>query len=259
MPSENAGTSVVPPVDRRSRKRAARTDHLLDLAADIVADQGVDGLTMTALAEAADYATASLYTYFPSRSALLAALQQRALRTLGAVASDRVAIWDADLRARPVASDLALLARLWAFSDLFLAAPEQHPREFLLQQQLLVSAGAETIDDAASVVPAAMAVLAVPRRLVAEAAVGGALAVGDTGVDAVHDLVDRPTVRTLAWIVSLNGALLTDRLSTGLPSTGASLGSEITGALLRGWGADQATTAAARTHAHGWRTLGAPR
>jgi AcrR family transcriptional regulator len=254
MASENVGPSTR--LDRRSRKRAARTDDLLDRAADLVAEHGVDGLTMTALAEAADYATASLYTYFPSRSALLAELQQRALRTLGAVASDRVTRWDADLASRSLPPEVGLLARLWAFSDLFLAAPEQYPREFLLQQQLLVSTGAESLDDAARVVPAAMAVLAVPRRLVAEASAGGALAPDDPEVDAVHDLVDRATVRTLAWIVSLNGALLTDRLRTGLPSTGSSLGSEITGALLRGWGADRSVATEARSLAHAWRTDG---
>ena len=85
MPSENVRTTEP---DRRTRKRVARRDALLDLAADLVEREGVDGVTMAALAEAADYAPASLYTYFPSRSALLAALQQRALATLAEVARD---------------------------------------------------------------------------------------------------------------------------------------------------------------------------
>ena len=72
MPSAVGG----PTTDRRSRKRLARRHHLLDLAADLVDAHGVAGLTMAALAEAADYAPASLYTYFPSRSALVAALQE---------------------------------------------------------------------------------------------------------------------------------------------------------------------------------------
>ncbi|MCB1261150.1 MAG: TetR family transcriptional regulator, partial [Acidimicrobiales bacterium] len=62
MPSE----IVDPSIDRRSRKRAARREHLLGLAAQIVERDGVEGLTMAALAEAADYAPASLYTYFSS-------------------------------------------------------------------------------------------------------------------------------------------------------------------------------------------------
>ena len=128
MPSENIRTSTPPaePGDRRTRKRRARRDALLEIAAELVERDGVAGVTMAALADAADYAPASLYTYFASRSALLAALQQRALEALADVAEEALGRWDADLSARDgVADDVAALARLWAFSDLFLAAPEQ--------------------------------------------------------------------------------------------------------------------------------------
>jgi AcrR family transcriptional regulator len=168
VPSENVATSPSP--DRRARKREARRDHLLDLALDLVDEHGVDGLTMAALAEAGDYATASLYTYFASRSALLAALQERALVVLGQVADDGTKRWDEALAADAGASpQVAALARLCAFSDLFLAAPTQHRREFRLQQQLLVTPGAEDAADATNVVPFALHVLGVPQRLLAEA------------------------------------------------------------------------------------------
>ena len=143
----------------------------MGLAAELVERDGVDGLTMAALAEAADYAPASLYTYFGSRSALLAALQRQALATLGDVAEQHARRWDDHLArtslsgATATPDDVAALARLWAFSDRFLAAPGEHPREFRLQQQLLVTPGAEETVDAASVVPAAMGVLDLPRRL----------------------------------------------------------------------------------------------
>ena len=52
--------------------------------------------------------------------------------------------------------------------------------------------------------------------------------------------------RTLAWVVALNGALLTDGLVTGLPTTGAALGTELTRTLLRGWGARSAPLREAR-------------
>jgi AcrR family transcriptional regulator len=245
VPSENVATPVP---DRRTRKHAARRDHLLDLAADLVERTGVDGLTMAALADAADYAQASLYTYFPSRSALLAALQQRALRTLAEVARDAVASWSGD---EP--DHLVALARLWAFSDLFLAAPEAHPREFRLQQELLVAGNAEETADAARVVPDAMAVLAVPCDLLAAAARAGALEAPDAATDPVGLPVDGHLLRTLAWVVALNGALLTDRLVTGLPTTGVTLGGLLTGDLLAGWGAAADQLAAARTLADRWR------
>ena len=48
--------------------------------------------------------------------------------------------------------EVAALARLCAFSDLFLSAPVQHRREFRLQQQLLVTPGLEDAADAGNVV-----------------------------------------------------------------------------------------------------------
>jgi AcrR family transcriptional regulator len=251
VPSENAIASVEP--DRRTRKRTARRDHLLDLAAELVDRSGIDGLTMAALAEAADYATASLYTYFPSRSALLAALQQRALGALHDVATAELARWDEQLgapsseRARRVTA----LTRLWAFSDLFLDAPRRHPREFRLQQQLLVTEGAEDTADAATVVPTAMVLLEVPRGLVADAEDCRALVPDDTAVDPVGTPVAGSLLRTLAWVLALNGALLADRLATGMPTTGVALGDDITGALLRGWGGVPAEVTAARRAADG--------
>ncbi len=241
-----------PPGDRRTRKRAARRDALLALAADLVEDLGPDGLTMAALAEAADYAPASLYTYFPSRSALLAALQQQALGVLGQVAADSLAEWDATIAARvaptrAVDDATAALARLLAFSRLFLSASEHHPREFRLQQRLLVTPGVADTADAASVVPAAMAVLDVPRRLLAAAVDSGALQAHETVADPLDEPIDGALLRTFAWVVALNGALLVDGLVTGLPTTGALLGEEITDALLRGWGAEPDVLAAART------------
>lgn len=250
MPSENVATSESG--DRRTRKREARRDHLLDLALDIVDEHGVDGLTMAALAEAGDYATASLYTYFASRSALLAALQERALVVLGGVAEAGAAAWDAALAAAPQPPEVAALARLCAFSDLFLAAPHQHRREFRLQQQLLVTPGAESAADAGLVVPVAMHVLGVPQRLLADAADAGALDAGEPTVDPLGASLDASFTRTLAWVVALNGALLTDGLVTGLPTTGTVLGTQLTDALLVGWGARPDHVAAARSASAPW-------
>lgn len=245
MPSENVDTS--PRSDRRSRKRAARRDALLALAADLVEQDGPDGLTMAALAEAADYAPASLYTYFPSRSALLAALQQQALSVLGQVAEDHLGAWDAALAEAGVDGGDAALARLLAFARLFLTAPEHHAREFHLQQQMLVTTGVADTADLVEVVPAAMAVLAVPRRLLAAAADAAALAPHHPVADPLDHPLEGALLRTFAWVVALNGALMVDGIVAGLPTTGALLGEEITDSLLRGWGADGAALARART------------
>lgn len=256
VPSENVDSSET--TDRRARKREARRHHLLDLALDLVDEHGVDGLTMAALAEAGDYAPASLYTYFSSRSALLAALQERALVVLGRVAEDGATAWDGALAADDDATpEVAALARLCAFSDLFLAAPTEHRREFRLQQQLLVTPGAEDVADAGKVLPVALHVLGVPQRLLAAAANVGALAPGEPVIDPLGSVIDASFARTLAWVVALNGALLTDGLVTGMPTTGAILGTQLTDALLAGWGADPEDLAAARTRSTRWQAAGA--
>lgn len=241
MPSEiDVATNQVP-LDRRTRKRLERRDHLLDVASDLVADGGVSGVTFAALAERSDYAPASLYTYFPSHSALLAALQQRALERLAAVAVHHVASWDDALHlddsAAFTGSPHDALARLWAFSELFCSAPERFPRDFSLQQEMLVHPSLETVDDARGVVPAAMRVLDVPRRLLADARVARAVDAADPPTNAIGEMVDLDLTRTLGWVVALNGALLTDALTTGLTVTGRQLGAEITATFLRGWGA----------------------
>ena len=250
MPSENVTTSE--PGDRRSRKREARRDHLLDLAADLVEAQGVSGVTMAALAEVADYAPASLYTYFPSRSALVAAVQERALVSLGGVAERHLAATERLVAASALDLHGRALARLAAFGDLFLAAPARHPREFRLQQELLVTRGVEEAADAGRLVPVAMHVLDAPRRLLVAAAEAGALTVGGPIADPLGEPVDTPFVRTLAWVVAMNGALLTDGLVTGLPTTGAILGAQLTDALLVGWGARTEQLAAARELTRSW-------
>lgn len=252
VPSEIVATS--PSTDRRTRKRDARRDHLLDLALELSERAGVTGVTMAALAEVADYAPASLYTYFASRSALLAALQQRALTTLGVVTDDALGAWDATLEARTGsdAPPVAALARLWVFSDLFLAAPHHHPREFRLQQQLLVTANTQEAADAATVVPAAMGVLDLPRRLLADATAQGALEPHRPTADPIDQPLDGDLLRTLAWVSALNGGLLLDALGTGVPTTGADLGAELTESLLLGWGAAPDHLTMARRRSLGW-------
>ncbi len=261
MPSENVETSnpsaepadLAAGGDRRTRKREARRDHLLDLAADLVERDGVDGVTMAALAEAADYAPASLYTYFASRSALLAALQERALVVLGGVGERHLAATAAAVAAdSDLPADVAALARLCAFSDLFLAAPVRHAREFRLQQQLLVTPGAEEAVDAGRLVPVAFHVLDAPRRHLVEAAEAGALHDGTVVADPLGAPLEPAVARTLAWVVALNGALLADGLVTGLPTTGAGLGDQLTDALLVGWGAAPDLLARARAVVAGW-------
>lgn len=172
---------------------------------------------------------------------------------LGDVGAVAAASWESAIAAGdPIDDRVAAIARLCAFSDLFLAAPVRHRREFRLQQELLVTPGLEDVEDAGALVPLAMHVLGLPQRLLAEAARVGALQAGGPVPNPIGGTVDPSLARTLAWVVALNGALMADGLTTGLPTTGAALGDQITDALLVGWGAAPADLLAARARSRAW-------
>lgn len=249
MPSE-----IVTTTDRRTRKRDERRDHLLDLAARLVDQRGLSGLTMAALAEEADYATASLYTYFESRGALVAVLQARALGVLREVGETNLAGWDGAL-GQPTGTRerrVAALARLWGFADLFLTAPQHHPHEFRLQQELLASPEDDGGPAGGIVIAAAMAVLDLPRNLLAEGVRAKALDAPPDAHNPAGDPVDGAMARTLTWIAAMNGVLLLDGLGAIVPLPSLALGRDLTGSVLRGWGADPSLLTTARTLADSW-------
>jgi AcrR family transcriptional regulator len=59
----------------RDRRRERNRRQILDSAFALVADGGLDALTINGLARAVDYTPGALYRYFPSRDALVVALQ----------------------------------------------------------------------------------------------------------------------------------------------------------------------------------------
>ena len=77
-PSTSRETSPAP----RVRRRAARTTQILELAMRQVETQGLDGLTLQAIARDLDYTVPALYRYFASKDALVAELQRRVVALL---------------------------------------------------------------------------------------------------------------------------------------------------------------------------------
>lgn len=56
------------PTGRRARNRIARHDQLMTASMEILAQEGVEGLTMMAVAERVGCAVGTIYTYFDSKS-----------------------------------------------------------------------------------------------------------------------------------------------------------------------------------------------
>src|SRR4051812_39333850 len=80
--------------DRRERSRDKRRAMLLAAAGRILDRDGLSGLTMQAVAEEADCAVGTIYGYFPSKAALMAALQQQAVDTLWSSYQAARQVWD---------------------------------------------------------------------------------------------------------------------------------------------------------------------
>lgn len=78
-----AGTSMA--LDRRARRRQQTIDEILDIAIQVMAEEGVAGLSLSEVARRMGIQPPSLYKYFPSKLALYDALFQRGARELLAV------------------------------------------------------------------------------------------------------------------------------------------------------------------------------
>src|SRR4051812_45711991 len=68
--------SAPSPLGRRERNRQARRSEYLRVAMGLVNGGGLEALTMQAMADELDAAVGTIYTYFPSKVALMAELQK---------------------------------------------------------------------------------------------------------------------------------------------------------------------------------------
>jgi AcrR family transcriptional regulator len=111
---------VLAPVatDRRHRRRQETIEEILDIAVQIMAEQGVAGLSVGEIARRMGIRPPSVYVYFPSKHALYDALFARGARLLLATMQEVLAAMEevtAALPARPAALEEILLPPAQAF------------------------------------------------------------------------------------------------------------------------------------------------
>jgi len=189
---------------RRARNRVARHDQLMAAASDIIDESGLDGLTMQAVADRVDCAVGTIYTYFASKAALVAALQGAAMQTVLATYHRAAEQWDDALDESGV-DDPAVesLVRVLAYGRLFLSGPQVNPREFeFLQMALTSPVNLVDADDVAGLTTHALTLLAEGMVLVEAAVAAGAISAPDPGRG------DDQLRRMVRWIGALEGALL---------------------------------------------------
>lgn len=208
---------------RRARTRARRLDEITTAALDIVREEGIEALTTHALAKRIDVAVGALYRYFPSKAALLATLERRALGQLGEHLQRSLDGADGAFRAKGAA-----LARVVLAGRAYAAFAKRHPTETGLIGQLL--ADPRTLvpgDEGAALASTTLALLDVVAALFTAAADDGALAPGAALERAV-----------LYWS-GLRGVLELAKLRAHAPGLDvAALADAMTRALLVGFGAE---------------------
>jgi AcrR family transcriptional regulator len=196
----------------RDRRRAARRAAITREARRLVFEVGVDAFTLRQLAEASGAALGAVYRYFPSKDALLAALQ---IEVLVELSVHLQAVWasaEATALGAGVEAGEARLTALWtivlAYVELDLAAPRSarliatlvgDPRRLIADSEaMLVMASATTLLaglgerlDATAEAGGLAPGVGIERATVLWATIQGALALGKfarvtEGLDARH-------------------------------------------------------------------------
>lgn len=144
---ETDAADGIPPRGRRAQRRAFRRDEILRTALELVTEGGIDAVTTTELARRTGAALGALYRFFPSKQAVIAALQVRALEDLGV--DLRSAVDAAMARASGRPERVRALVPIITAADTFFAQPRLHPARFRLIDEILSKPAPVYSDDEA--------------------------------------------------------------------------------------------------------------
>ncbi len=236
---DGPGVAAVEPVGRRERNRLARHRAYLNTALTLATEEGLEALTMQRLADLVDCAIGTVYTYFPSKGALVAEVQREAIERL--TASYLLLRPRVDARVEDERSDhAAALTHVLAFVRFWIDAERTYPQERRLLQLLMSAAPTAGVPDeeAGRVLPAALRLLGLAAERIGHAAATGALGPADA------------MERTVTLAASLSGVLELGRLNRWDADLldGQRLAIAFVDDLLTGWGADPGALAGAHIH-----------
>ncbi len=218
-----------------ARRRDDKTSAVLDAAMALVGSEGLEGLTLQRVAQRLGIVTTAIYRYFPSKDALLAALQRRAVAEVHAHLIAEVASVT-PITAR-VAKEVAAVAKVLHAARTYLALPKTHPEAFRLLSVLIGDPRVLIPDEEAQkTVPLVTALLVEVGQLLSDAAEAGALEPGDA------------LGRTLCLWATLHGLTQLEKLRRVAPHVplAADLGDASITSILRGFGAAPAHLSRAR-------------
>ncbi len=227
---------------RMARRREQTRDEILAVAERLALDGDPEAVTVQAVARALGVSPGALYRYFPSRDAILAAVQARVVDELATAVDTALT---ASFEASPAGA--CPVGRILAAGRALLGYAATSPNRYALLSRMLAVPRPILADDV--VAPAIGTTVRLLGRLVEvfEAArVAGELAPGDD------------FQRVMVYWAAVHGAVQLDKLGRFAPIAGVAAGEAAQAgvisasavgqaaimALLRGWGASDAALAA---------------
>ncbi len=207
---------------RVRRKRLERKEFIVDTAMRILAEGGLEKVTVGRLAKELDYTPGALYRYFPSMEVLLAHMQRRAIASLHKRIAEALA---------PLEGEGNEIAKLRAAAECYLQSTAGDcAHELSLISQMLASPKVLIGDPIATeTAPRLVALMMLVEQLIARAQDEGALSPGLARERAIQ-----------LW-ASLQGAVALGKLSRFDPElfSAQSVGQGLLENLLIAWGAPQ--------------------
>ena len=237
-----SSAAVPPALGRRERKRQARIESIVDMAMVMLAEGGLDALTTHALAKRLDIAVGALYRYFPSKGAIIAALERRVVAELGDELG--LILSEADRRFSTEPEAWARLVPILAVAQGFRERTEARPERMGLIGRIM--AEPDHIlprEEGERVISDALGLLAVLKLPFDAASAAGVFREGDG------------FTRPLLFWAGLRSVLQTFKLETFAPTVirPTALYDGMVDSLLCGWGAGPAEVARARAEFEAWR------
>lgn len=199
-------------------------------ALDIVTREGVEALTMQRLADELGYAIGALYRYFPSKEALLLAVQGRVLEQLAADLAEADSHALEHLARSRATKEAAILTRIALAAGVYETLPDRRPPHFrLLSVWLGEPAPIVPTESATPAVAKVFELFGTVPALFEEAALCGALSEGNAAQ------------RAILLFGAVHGVLSLRKLSRfGVDALEPErLGAELARTLLVGWGASE--------------------
>ena len=231
-------------LSRVERKRLARIDGILDTAMTVVAKEGIDGFSLHKLAAELDLTVGAFYRYFPSKMALIGALETKVIKAFGREFRETIERFECHFD--DTQSPIMSLTRIMVLCEVYRLNCRRHPERMTLIGNILASPVPVLEPEIAQGVMLEMlSTLSVVGEALGAAVKCGALEDGPAAQRAI-----------LVW-TSTRGVIHIEKLERHDPVLfhPDNLYRTILDSLLRGWGADLDALKRAHTFKHEFMEL----